>query len=427
MVGMFAMAIYNVVDGLWVARLSHQALAALTICYPLHAIILSIGIGTGVGVGSFAARMFGAGEIQQARQAAGQTISLSFALGILLILVVQLHAEAILLSFGATEETLSPAVEYLRILVCGTPFLFILFIANNLLRAEGRPKLSMYIVLAWAAVGSTLAFFLVFGWGIVPQMGLRGSAVAAVGAQFLLGSISLYLLTHKNSRYRLSWRLLYPKMAVTLATYRTGLPSIVINVIMSVILILYNHVLSGFGSSALAIMGLCFRINSLVMMVIFAIGQGVLPIVSYNEGAHLHHRSRETVRVAVRMALMVAGGSSLVIIIFARPILSLFITDQLLLIQGITALRIYVTMLIFSGPIFVWINTFMALGRGAAAMTLLMVRDVLFVVPLLFLLPRWLGLNGIWMAQTIANAIIFLIIYCWIKILFDKKTIPTEA
>ncbi len=421
MVGMFAMAIYNIVDAIWVARLSHQALAALTICYPIQAIILSIGIGTGVGAGSFTSRMFGAGNIQQARQAAGQTIIVSLFLGILLILLVHFQAEAILVFFGASEETLAPALEYLEVLVYGAPFLFILFIANNLLRAEGRPVLSMYIVLAWAVTGSTLAPFFVFGWGIFPQMGIRGAALAAVSSQIFVASFSLYLLAHKNSRYRLSWRQLYPNIAITLAIYRTGLPSIVMNMIMSIILILYNHVLSGYGASALAIMGLCFRINSLVMMVIFAIGQGVLPIVGYNEGARLPHRSQETVQLAVRITLIFASTSSLAIIIFARPILSLFITDPLLLAQGATALRIYVSMLIFSGPIFVWINTFIGLGRGATAMMLLMVRDVLFIAPLLFLLPRWLGLNGVWLTQPIGNAIAFLIIYCWIKTIFEKN------
>lgn len=427
MVGMFAMAIYNIVDAFWVARLSHQALAALTICYPIQAIILSIGIGTGVGAGSFTSRMFGAGEIQQARQAAGQTIMVSLCLGILLILLVHFHAEAILLFFGANEETLAPAIQYLQILVYGAPFLFILFIANNLLRAEGRPRLSMCIVLAWAVAGSTLAPFLIFGWGIFPEMGLRGSAVAAVSAQVLLGSFSLYLLRHKNSRYRLSWPQLYPDLAITIATYRNGLPSIVMNMIMSIILILYNHVLSGYGTSALAIMGLCFRINSLVMMVIFAIGHGVLPIVSYNEGAQLPHRSRETVRMAVRIALIFAGISSVLLVLFANPILSIFIADPLLLTQTVVALRIYVSMLIFSGPIFVWINTFIGLGRGPTAMMLLMVRDVLIVAPLLFLLPPWLGLNGVWMTQPIGNAIAFLIIWFWIKMIFETKTIRAET
>lgn len=414
-IAMSVMALYQVNDAFWIARLSHEALAAITICFPIQAMILSIGIGTGIGAGSFASRMFGAGQDRKASLAAGQTIGVSFGLGALLILLVQFHAETILILFGATAEIIPPALEYLQILVVGSPFLFILFIANNLLRAEGKPKLSMYIVLSWSITASMLTPFLIFGWNPFPEMGIRGAATAAVTAQIITASISLYLLARRSSMYRLSWHHLVPDPAIIAATYRIGFPSIVMNIIMSLILILFNHVLKGYGATALAIMGLCFRINSLVMMVIFAIGHGVLPIIAYNEGAGLRHRVRETVRVAARMALSVSWISYVLILIFARPLLGIFISDPLLQAEAVTALRLYVTMLIFAGPIFIWINAFIGLGRGATAMFLLMIRDVLVVVPLIYYLPLWFGLNGVWLTLPLANGMAFVVIYLWIK------------
>ncbi|MDZ4165199.1 MAG: MATE family efflux transporter, partial [Smithellaceae bacterium] len=413
-VAMSVMAIYQVNDAFWIARLSHEALAALTICFPIQAMILSIGIGTGIGAGSFASRMFGAGRNMRAGQAAGQTILVSLCLGVLLILLVEFHAETILVVFGATGEIIPLAGQYLRILVIGAPFLFILFISNNLIRAEGKPKLSMFIVLTWAITASILTPFLIFG-GIFPKMGLSGAAAAAVTAQILTAAISLYLLARKNSLYRLSWRHLAPDLEIIAATYKTGFPTIVMNMIMSLILILFNHVLSGYGATALAIMGLCFRINSLVMMVVFAVGHGVLPIVGYNEGARLRDRVRETVKVAVTIAITISWTSYALIFMLARPILSLFLPDPLMLSDAVTALRIYVTMLIFAGPIFIWINTFIGLGRGATAMFLMMIRDVFVVVPLIYYLPSWFGLNGVWLTQPAANGIAFFVIYLWIK------------
>ncbi|MDI6725984.1 MAG: MATE family efflux transporter, partial [Smithellaceae bacterium] len=173
-----------------------------------------------------------------------------------------------------------------------------------------------------------------------------------------------------------------------------------------------------YGATALAIMGLCFRINSLVMMVIFAIGHGVLPLIGYNEGAGLRDRVRETVGVAVRIAVTISWTSYTLIFIFARPILSLFTPDPPMLSKAVTALRIYVTMLIFAGPIFIWINTFLGLGRGATVMFLMMIRDVLVVVPLIFFLPLWFGLNGVWLTQPLANGIAFVVIYLWMKKVF---------
>jgi Na+-driven multidrug efflux pump len=162
---MLAVALANLIDAFWLARLSTQALAALTACFPIQMIFAAIGIGTGVGAGSYAARMFGANQPLKARQAAGQVIFLSAGLGILTIIPVILFPDAILKLFGAHDDILPLSRQYLLTISWGTPFLYLLIMVSNLLRAEGRPNLSMSVIMIFSIVLIVLEPFLIFGWG----------------------------------------------------------------------------------------------------------------------------------------------------------------------------------------------------------------------------------------------------------------------
>jgi putative MATE family efflux protein len=412
---MFAMALYNLIDTFWLTRLSPQAMAALTICFPIQMVFAAIGIGTGVGAGSFAARMFGAGQHLRAKQTAGQAILLSSLLGLLIIVITHAYHDKILILFGATGDILPLARQYLVTIVFGAPFLLFLMIANNLLRAEGNPSASMYIILTMSIVGAILDPFLIFGLGPFPQMGIRGAAISAVLAYFIAGLLSLYYLHLKSSRYALKWRDLMPNVSIIASIYQTGFPSVVMNLVFSLVLIVYNHILANFGSLAIATLGLCFRINGLVVMVLFGMGQGLMPMVGFNEGAKLYGRLMETVNVAVKISVIFSMTVFLLFEIFAHSILALFTNDAELLEIAVPALRIFVSMLLLIGPNIVWINMFIGLGKGLTSMVLLLIRDAVLLIPMLLLLPSLFGLNGVWMAQPLSNVFAFVIIYFWKK------------
>ncbi|MCX5846501.1 MAG: MATE family efflux transporter [Deltaproteobacteria bacterium] len=412
---MFAMALYNLIDTFWLTRLSPQAMAALTICFPIQMVFAAIGIGTGVGAGSFAARMFGAGQHLRAKQTAGQAILLSSLLGLLIIVITLAYHDKILILFGATGDILPLARQYLVTIVFGSPFLLFLMIANNLLRAEGNPSASMYIILTMSIIGAILDPFLIFGLGPFPQMGIRGAAISAVLAYFIAGLLSLYYLHLKSSRYALNRRDLMPNVSIIASIYQTGFPSVVMNLVFSLVLIVYNHILANFGSLAIATLGLCFRINGLVVMVLFGMGQGLMPMVGFNEGAKLYGRLMETVNVAVKISVIFSITVFLLFEIFAHSILALFTNDTELLEIAVPALRIFVSMLLLIGPNIMWINMFIGLGKGLTSMVLLLIRDAVLLIPMLLLLPSFFGLNGVWMAQPLSNVFAFVIIYFWKK------------
>jgi putative MATE family efflux protein len=412
-VAMIAMSVYNLIDTFWLARLSSQSLAALTICFPIQLIFAAIGVGTGIGAGSFSARMFGSGKILQAKQTAGQIFFLSLFFSSIIILCVLFFHDAILIAFGASPDILPLCRDYLIIIVFCSPFLFFTMMSNSLLRVEGRPLLSMYVVLISSIVSAILDPLLIFGIGPFPQLGLKGAALAAVIAQFLACLFSIYFMQLKSSKYELKWQYLSPNISIINSIYATGFPSIVINLIMSFLLIIYNHVLTQFGSLTIAALGIFFRVNALVTMVLFGIGFGLMPIVGFSDGAKLYHRLRKSVLVALKVASIFATVSSIFLFVFADTIVAYFTKDPELLAIATPALRINIVALVFTAPTIIFINMFMGLGKGNLAMFLLFFRDVIILIPLLIVLSSWKGLAGAWFALPIANFIAFFVILFW--------------
>lgn len=411
-IAMTAMSLYNAIDTFWLARLSSQALAALTVCFPIQMIFGAVGIGTGVGASSFSARMFGAGKTLQAQQTAGQIFFLSFVFGLMMIFAVLFFGNTILISFGAFAEILPLCHDYLYIIVFSSPFLFFSMMSNHLLRSEGRPVLSMYVVLIASVTSAILDPLLIFGIGPFPRLGIKGAALAAVTAQFIACIFSIYFMQLKSSKYELRWKYFIPDFAIIKSIYSTGLPSIVINIVVSLVLIIYNHILADFGFQAIAALGICFRVTGLATMVIFGFGFGLMPIVAFSDGARLYQRLRQSVFVTLKVALTFAFAALIFLEISAAQIVELFSRDPSLIVIATPALRIHVLTLVFIAPTMTFINMFMGLGKGTLAMFLLFFRDSIVFIPLLIFLPFCFGLTGAWIALPLANLIaLFAIIY----------------
>ena len=414
-ISMTAMSLYNFIDTFWLARFSSQALAALTVCFPLQLIAAAIGVGTGIGAGSFSARMLGAGKNLQAKQAAGQTFSLSMFLGFISIIFVFMFGEEMLIFFGASGDIMPLCRDYLYNSVFSSPFLFFSMTTAIMLRVEGRPLLSMYVVVIALVSSAILDPFLIFGLGPFPRMGIKGAALAAIIAHCMMFIFSLIFLQMKSSKYEFQWKYTVPHLEIIKAIYSTGFPSMVTNFIISIVLIIYNHVLAAFGFQAIAAFGICFRVNGLATMVLFGIGAGLMPIVGFNAGARLFHRLRESVSVALATSTIFAVASVIILELFSFEIVELFSSDPHLQAIAVPALRIQVLALLFAAPIIVYVNMFLGLGKGMLAMFILFLRDIVVFVPLLITLPYFFGLTGAWMASPLASVIeLFLVIY-WAK------------
>jgi len=414
-ISFLAMALYNIVDTFWIAKISPGAIAALTICFPVQMIFGAIGMGTGIGAGSFASRMFGAGEHLKAHQTAGQAFFLSLFFGILIILSATLYHETILKFFGATKEILPLSRRYLVVVVFGSPFLFFMMMSDNLFRAGGNPNYSMYVIITSAIVNAILDPIFIFGWGPFPSMGIQGAALATVVSQFITVFPSAHFLMLSPFKDYIKWRYFIPNFSIIKSIYRVGFPSSIMNLVFSLMLTVHNHILGNFGPLAIATLGLNFRINGIVIMILSGIAYGVMPIVGFNYEARYYGRLMHIVRLATMLSTLVAGISCLIIEIFARTILTIFTNDTELLTIAVPALRIYVSMLLLIGPIFIWISMFNGLGKGFTSMCLLLTRHLFFLIPLLLILPPWFGVNGVWLAHPISTLLVFFIILFWTK------------
>ncbi|MCF8054725.1 MAG: MATE family efflux transporter [Deltaproteobacteria bacterium] len=408
---MFVMGVYNFVDAIWLARSSTHALAAYTVSFPLQLLLFSVGLGTGIGSGSYASRMFGANNVLQARRVAGQTLFLSLTIGGGIALLVFLFCDEILLFMGTSPEVIPLARHYLHIYIIGTPLLLFVMMTNNLMRAEGRPKASMGIILVFALVGLFLDPLFIFGWGVVPALGLRGAALASLVAQGSAALFASYCLYRSASRYEIGWAQMRPSFFTIWSIYKTGLPSIVMNLLFTVTIVLFNHALAPFGAASIASLGISLRTVGLINMVLIGIGHAVMPIIGFSKGADLRERLAETVRKGNIVATLLALVCSVIIIIFAPTIVGIFTVDALLIDYGVFALRMFTLPLVLSAPTIIWINMFLGLGEGTTALVLMSLRDCIFLAPLVLLLPRWFGFEGIWIAYFISVFLAFLVIF----------------
>jgi len=297
--------------------------------------------------------------------------------------------------------------------------------ATNLFRADGRPTEAMYVLLTFSLSGLIFDPLLIFGWGPLPPLGITGAAWAAIISQTLAALLSAWFLFRPGSRIAPKWRHLIPYWPIIRSIYQTGFPSIILNVMFGVILVIYNQVLVRYGPLALGTLSICFRINGVITMVLFGIGQGVMPMVGYNLGAKLYDRTRRIVQAALIFAWLIGALSGLIIVTMPDQILSLFTADVAFRQIAIPAVRIFALSLLFAGPMVVWINMFIGMGKGLTALLLLFLRDGILLVPCIYGFNHLYGLMGVWYAQLFSVALGFIGIGWWatreLKLLLLRK------
>ena len=414
MASMITMALYNIIDTFWVARLGYQAIAALTIVLPYHVLVIAISVGTGIGINALASRRFGERNIEAANHVAGQIFSLAGLSGVIFLIAAVFFAEPILTICGATPDIMDLATQYLTVIGFGIPFVFFMIMASSLLRGSGDAVRPMAFMVTATVANIILDPFLIFGIGPFPEMGVRGAALATVIAQLLGAGLSFYYIVARKSAYRVKLAYLRPSLPILRDIYRVGFPSMIMQTTESVVFALFNYVLSGFGSLALAAVGITIRIADLAWMPMWGVSQGLLPIVGFNFGARLWERLWRAVKLASVGLALFMGVALVVLEIFAPQLIAIFNDDPELMAIAVPAMRIFLSTLVIVGPSILFITTFQGLSKGKEAMVLSLVRQFIFFVPLLFLLPRILGISGIWLSGPISDTLAFLVSGLWL-------------
>jgi len=411
---MITMALYNIIDTFWVARLGYQAIAALTIVLPYHILVIAIGVGTGIGISALTSRRFGEGNIEAINHVAGQIFPLTVFFGAIFLLSAVFLTRPILTVCGATPDIMGYATQYLVIIGFGTPFVVFSIMASELLRGSGDAIRPMIFMITASIINIILDPFLIFGLGPFPEMGIGGAALATVIAQLLsAGLCFLYIVAHKSA-YRIKLPHLRPSLPILHDIYRVGFPSMVMEITESIVFAMFNNVLSGFGSLAIAAGGLVIRIADLAFMPMFGVSQGLLPIVGFNFGARLWDRLWGAFRLASGGLAALMAIALVVLEIFAPEIIGIFSDDPELMAIAVPAMRITMAALVFVGPSILCVTTFQGLSKGKDALFLSLVRQFIFFVPLLLFLPRVLGISGVWISLPISDILAFLVAGLWL-------------
>lgn len=403
MLSMLVQALYNVVDSIFVAKISEDALTAVSLAFPVQNLVIAIGAGTGVGINALLSRSLGEKNQKLANQVAHN--------GILLMLFSAI-ACALFGFFGSRwffgTQTDSPVLidygtRYLSVVMMFSFGIFGQFITERLLQATGRTTLSMYTQLLGAVTNLILDPIMIFGLFGCPAMGITGAAVATVIGQIAAAVFGFWLNIKKNPEIQLKLRELVPDGKVIKKIYSVGIPSIIMGSIGSVMTYGMNRILMGFSSTAAAVFGVYFKLQSFFFMPVFGLNNGMVPIIAYNYGAKNKSRMVRTMKLAIAYAAGILFVGFLVMQIFPAQLFSLFEASEDMLAIGVTALRIISTHFLLAGFCIIAGSTFQALGNGVMSMIVSIARQLVVLLPAAYLLSLSGNLNLIWLAFPIAE------------------------
>lgn len=399
-------ALYNVVDSIFVAQISEDALTAVSIVNPIQMLIIALSVGSGVGINSLISRRLGAGRQDEADQAASTGIRIGL-INYLLFFIVGLFVTVPFVGSYAEKGTyiFEAARTYMMIVCIGSIFLNVQVVFEKILQATGNMIAPMVCGLTGAIVNIALDPILIFGLLGLPALGVAGAAIATVSGQMcgmLVGVCIMvkgeHLVEVKIKNFRINWK-------VVLDIYKVGLPSIIMQSIGSLMLILYNMILVVYSTTAVAVLGIYFKIQSFVFMPVFGLNQGAMPIMGYNYGARDKKRLMDTYKEGLKLALLVMGLGLLIFQIFPSELLRMFDASQEMLRIGVPALRIISICFLPAAFGIISSTMFQATGHGVLSLFASLLRQLVGILPLAYILIRIGGVTLSWASFPLAEII----------------------
>ncbi len=401
---MLVTAVYNMADSFFVGRIDTTSVASIGIVFSVMTLLQALGFFLGHGSGIMMSSMLGAKETEKAKKYANTAFFLAFALGTLLAVIGVFTSKGIAYLLGATETTVVPASEYLRIILIGAPFILTSFVLNNHLRYQGSAVYSMAGIMSGSILNIALDPLFIFKF----NLGVKGAAIATVISQFT-GFIILILGTFKNQNIRLGFRYFSPTKEICLNIFKNGLPSLSRQGVMTIGNICLNFASGQFGDAAVAGMSVFNRVMFLGMAVIIGIGQGFQPVCAFNYGAKNYGRVYDGYKFTAALPTVFITLFAVVCFIFAPYIISLFRDDPEVIKFGSLALRADCVIMPVTGYYMSTNMLIQSIRMPAVATVLAIARQGLFYIPLILILPRLFGENGLAFTQAVCDLLSFIL------------------
>ena len=412
MISMLVQALYNIVDSIFVSHVNEAALSAVSLAFPIQNLMIAFAVGTAVGVNAYLSRCLGEGNRAEASRAAMNGLFLAFCGGIAFLVFGILGARAFIASQTTDAQIMQYGADYLSICTLWCMGLFLQCMLEKLLVSTGRSAFAMASQLIGALVNIALDPIFIFGLFGVPRM------EAAAG-------LTMNLLCNKD--INLTLKGFRPAGSTIKRIYAVGIPSIAMNAIGSVMTFAMNNILIAFSSTAVAVFGVYFKLQSFVFMPIFGINNGMVPIIGYNYGARQPKRITQTIKLAVCFAECIMLCGLILAEVFPHVLLGVFNASPTMLAMGILALRIIAIHFPMAGFNVISSSAFQALGRGTVALLVSVIRQLVVLVPAAWLLSHTGNVNAVWFAFPIAELVAVTLCAVFMRKCHRDILLPMEA
>lgn len=416
MISFFIQALYNIVDSMFVAMISEDALTAVSIAFPVQQVITAIGVGTGVSLNALVPRFMGQGRQEDSLRIANVAVFLCVCYTAFFFLLGLTFVTTYYTMQTTVPTIVESGVAYLRIICLVTVGAFFGQIFEKLLVATGNTLQSMIAQASGAVFNLIFDPLLIFGIGPFPAMGVRGAAIATVGGQVFAAIIAFLLLVRKDTGIRLKISYMRPSLPVLKQIFSIAIPSMITVGVSSVMSFCINQILLAFSTTATAVFGIWLKLQNFSYMPIFGLNNGTTPIISYNYGAGRLDRVKKTMKLAMAISVGLMCLLLMVYELIPGQLLMLFSASDTMLAIGTTALRIFCLTLPIGAASMILSSAFQSLGRSRFTLMVNLSRQLIFLVPIAWLLSLTGKLPLVWTASVIAEALgLVMAIFLWRK------------
>lgn len=402
MFSMMVQALYNIVDSFFVAKISEEALNAVSLAFPIQTLLVAFGIGTGVGINSLVSRRLGEGRREDANSAATHGLLLAFVNWIIFALFGLFFARQFIEGFSTDPTVIEDGTRFVQIICIFSFGVFIEFNVEKTLQATGNMIYPMVFQLIGALTSLVLDPIFIFGWFGVPAMGVPGAAIANVIAQCIAMMVSVTVLLKKKHEVKVSFHNFHFDFKIVREIYAVGIPTIIMQSIASVMVMGMNLILVRFTDTAVTLFGIYFKLQSFVFMPVFGLMQGMMPILGYNYGAKKQDRMVKSIRIGVVVSSLIMAAGVFLFWVFPKQLLLIFEASPEMIHIGVPALRIISLCFIPAAIGITFSTVFQALGKGVFSLALSLLRQMVVLLPAAYLLASF-SLESVWYAFPIAE------------------------
>ena len=425
-ISMLVQALYNIVDSMFVAQISENALTAVSLAFPAQNLMIAVAPGTGVGINALLSKSLGEKNFPLANKVAENGVFLAVLSFLAFALLGGFFSRTFFLMQTDIGEIVDAGTDYL-VICCVCSFgIFLQVTFERLLQSTGKTIYTMITQGTGAIINIIFDPILIFGLAGFPKMGGAGAAAATVCGQIVAAVMAYFFNRHKNHELHLEIRKYRPSGAVIRKIYGVGVPSIIMASLGSVMTFGMNKILMSFTSTATAVFGVYFKLQSFVFMPVFGLNNGMVPIIAYNYGARKKSRIVKTIRLSICYAvgMMLLGLAAFWI--FTPQLLSIFNASQTMLEIGVPALRIISLSFLFAGFGICTLSICQALGHGFLSLTVSLIRQLVVLLPVAFVLSKVGGLSLVWWAFPIAELVSVVLCVIYLRHIFRKEIDPLE-